>query len=665
MDIISYSKANEALNLIGELKELDTKDKQTIIKAINEVYDIANKGIPGRSIEYKWEDTSLGIRVQGDENYTYVDLIGDKGNTGKSLEFNWQGTELGIKQQGDEKFSYTDLKGEQGNQGKTGEGLEYDWKDTNLGVKKESDFEFSYVDLQGEKGNRGKTGDSIQYDWQNTKLGIKQESETDYNYVELQGEKGSKGNTGEGLDYEWDGTKLGVKKEKDEDFTYTELKGEKGVAGKIENLESSHVENALGYMPISNEDIPSSLPANGGNSDTVNGFTVKTDVPENAVFTDTQVDISSKADISYVDESISEIPKPDLSDYAKKSYVDTVISEIPDPDLSSYAKKTYVDTAIDNIPDTDLSDYAKISYVDSKVKTDVPENAKFTDTVYEHPNKHDASIITETIKKRFVSDNEKSKWNSKETTSGAQDKADKALAESKTYVNNKVKTNVPKNAKFTDTVVDISGKADKTELDDKADKTKLGDLSNLKTSSKTNIVEATNELFTDVSNGKNSIKTAITDKDNNITVPSSPSFSDLVKAISEISSGKLYQTGTLTGSTYEEELAPGFDISMSRMKATTDFMPSSIILFPIRDFVVTGNKGQVSFIIAGELFNRISTVDGIGQAVNIKSEKGGGGTSGVIAYDEDVGAMFKNGFDISFAVTSYEPEEEHIWIALQ
>lgn len=34
-------------------------------------------------------------------------------------------------------------------------------------------------------------------------------------------------------------------------------------------------------------DFPSSLPANGGNSDTVGGFTVKTNVPADAKFTDT------------------------------------------------------------------------------------------------------------------------------------------------------------------------------------------------------------------------------------------------------------------------------------------------------------------------------------------------------------------------------------------
>ncbi len=43
-------------------------------------------------------------------------------------------------------------------------------------------------------------------------------------------------------------------------------------------------------------EIPTALPANGGNADTVGGFTVGCDVPEDAVFTDTIVDISGKMD---------------------------------------------------------------------------------------------------------------------------------------------------------------------------------------------------------------------------------------------------------------------------------------------------------------------------------------------------------------------------------
>ena len=48
-------------------------------------------------------------------------------------------------------------------------------------------------------------------------------------------------------------------------------------------------------------EIPTTLPANGGNSDTVNNHTVKSDVPENAVFTDTIYDDTE------VKESIEEL----------------------------------------------------------------------------------------------------------------------------------------------------------------------------------------------------------------------------------------------------------------------------------------------------------------------------------------------------------------------
>lgn len=41
------------------------------------------------------------------------------------------------------------------------------------------------------------------------------------------------------------------------------------------------------------EDIPKSLPANGGDAETVNGHTVKTDVPQGAKFTDTNTTYSA------------------------------------------------------------------------------------------------------------------------------------------------------------------------------------------------------------------------------------------------------------------------------------------------------------------------------------------------------------------------------------
>ena len=41
------------------------------------------------------------------------------------------------------------------------------------------------------------------------------------------------------------------------------------------------------------------------------------------------------------------------------------------------------------------------------VESNVPANAKFTDTIYTHPSSHPASMITESTTKRFVTDVEK------------------------------------------------------------------------------------------------------------------------------------------------------------------------------------------------------------------------------------------------------------------
>lgn len=47
------------------------------------------------------------------------------------------------------------------------------------------------------------------------------------------------------------------------------------------------------------------------------------------------------------------------------------------------------------------------------VNADVPANAKFTDTLYTHPDKHPASIINQDTNNRFVSDSQIANWNGK------------------------------------------------------------------------------------------------------------------------------------------------------------------------------------------------------------------------------------------------------------
>jgi len=82
----------------------------------------------------------------------------------------------------------------------------------------------------------------------------------------------------------------------------------------------------------------------------------------------------------------------------------------------SLKKPDYIDPVdIQDInSNMDIIDSAIQNKVDNtRVLTDVPLNAKFTDTVYTHPSSHPASMIEESVTKRFVTDEEKQEWNSK------------------------------------------------------------------------------------------------------------------------------------------------------------------------------------------------------------------------------------------------------------
>lgn len=104
-------------------------------------------GDQGESIQYQWKGTQLGIKLESEENYTFVDLKGESGEAGKNLEFIWRGTELGVRVQEQTEYQYVDLKGSNGANGKN---LEFNWRGKELGVKVEGQSEYQYVDLEAE-----------------------------------------------------------------------------------------------------------------------------------------------------------------------------------------------------------------------------------------------------------------------------------------------------------------------------------------------------------------------------------------------------------------------------------------------------------------------------------------------------------------------------------
>ena len=88
-------------------------------------------------------------------------------------------------------------------------------------------------------------------------------------------------------------------------------------------------------------DIPTTLPANGGNSDTVNGHTVNSDVPENAKFTDT-----TYSDATQMEHGLMSVDDKKKLDGLKKYTPDgTTITADEDGTLHGVAEVA-VDTAL-------------------------------------------------------------------------------------------------------------------------------------------------------------------------------------------------------------------------------------------------------------------------------------------------------------------------------
>lgn len=162
-------------------------------------------------------------------------------------------------------------------------------------------------------------------------------------------------------------------------------------------------------------DFPSSMPANGGNASTVNGHTVNADVPSGAKFTDTDTwrPLGTTADTACAgnDSRLSNArPASDVSAWAKAS------------SKPSYTKSEVGLGNVDNTADANKSvkyatsagsanNAAKVN--NHTVKSDVPSNAKFTDTTY--TNKSPVDGGTELS---LVTTGEKALWNAKGNGSG-------------------------------------------------------------------------------------------------------------------------------------------------------------------------------------------------------------------------------------------------------
>ena len=155
-------------------------------------------------------------------------------------------------------------------------------------------------------------------------------------------------------------------------------------------------------------DFPNAMPANGGNADTVNGHTVNSDVPANAKFTDTTYENFVK---SGTGAKSGLVPAPSTTAGTTKYLREDGTWQVPpdtktttDDALSSSStnpvQNKIVSDALDKKSDTghnhtvsEITDFPDAMPADGgnsetvnghTVNSDVPANAKFTDTTYEN-----------------------------------------------------------------------------------------------------------------------------------------------------------------------------------------------------------------------------------------------------------------------------------------
>lgn len=127
------------------------------------------------------------LHVWNGESWFIVEDI-----TGKGLEFEWKGTSLGVRIDGQTEYSYIDLKGEKGDQGIQGiQGIQGEKGDQGMQGIQGKKGDQGIQGIQGEKGDKGDTGEQGIQGIQGEQ-GIRGEQG-------IQGIQGEKGDTGKGL----------------------------------------------------------------------------------------------------------------------------------------------------------------------------------------------------------------------------------------------------------------------------------------------------------------------------------------------------------------------------------------------------------------------------------------------------------------------------------
>lgn len=193
-------------------------------------------------------DLAVKKGFEGTEEEWLLSLIGPRG---KSLEFHWNGTQLGVRVEGETTYTYTELKGEKGDKGDTGKAF-YIAKTYSSVVEMQADF----------NNNTVKTGEYViisSTDDDNGKLFEKKESNFEF-IVQM----GSSGGESKYLFVDEGKGKLVIS---NMDKTKFEALGERNVAIGVESLKNNTTAGsnnvALGAETLVNSPTSSSCIAIG------------------------------------------------------------------------------------------------------------------------------------------------------------------------------------------------------------------------------------------------------------------------------------------------------------------------------------------------------------------------------------------------------------------
>ena len=144
----------DSCNLKGKMKSCNI--------AGGNIYPTGPKGEQGKSLEFDWKGTSLGVRTEGQEEFVYKNLQGPQGKNGVANTLTIGKVQMGKNASAtitgetpNQELNLVLPQGSQGTKGVQGKSLEFDWKGTSLGVRTEGQEEFVYKNLQGPKGENG------------------------------------------------------------------------------------------------------------------------------------------------------------------------------------------------------------------------------------------------------------------------------------------------------------------------------------------------------------------------------------------------------------------------------------------------------------------------------------------------------------------------------